>query len=52
MLWQLQLFFAWLMTAQTLNLCFAGLCICMAFGMCPRWAAIISAGLYIALALV
>lgn len=52
MLWQLQLYFTALMTAQILNLCFAGLCICMACGMCPRWAAIISAGLYIALAFV
>ena len=54
MMWYLQLFFGqltiWLFTPFTLNLLFAALCLCGAFGLCPRRFALLSAALYVALA--
>ncbi|MEY1554378.1 hypothetical protein AB3Y40_01985 [Yoonia sp. R2331] len=38
-----------LLTPQTLNLAFAGLCLWAAFGLCPRRMAFLSALLYVAL---
>ncbi len=50
MMWQLQLFLAWCMTAQAVNLLFAGLCLWAAVGLSPKWMAVLSAILYLALA--
>lgn len=52
MLWQLQPLLAWLQTPQALNLMFAALCLWSAFGLSPRHAALASAALYLALALI
>jgi len=52
MLRHLQLFVAWFMTARILNLLFAILCVLAALGLPPRWVAILSALLYVALAFV
>jgi len=52
MAWQLQLFIDGLMTAQTLNLCFALLCVLAAMDLPPRWVAILSALLSVAMAFV
>ena len=67
MLWQLQILAAWLahaldavqlhtiaawiLTPQAVNVAFALACLCAAFGMCPKRIALVSAALYIALAL-
>lgn len=40
----------WALSAQGLNLAFAGLCLWAAFGLCPRRVLLISAALYVLLA--
>lgn len=52
MLWQLQLLLAGLMTVQYLNLLFAVLCVMAALDLPPRWVAVLSAVLYVAMAFV
>lgn len=54
MLWFAQLYaeasFTWMLSAPTLNLAFAMLCVAMAYSPCPRRVAWLSALLYILLA--
>ena len=52
MQWQLQLLLAWAQTPQAINLVFALVCLWSAFGLSPRRAALASAALYLALALI
>lgn len=50
--WQYQLVWAWFFTASAINYLFAVLCVLGAFGLPVRWVAVLSAVLYVALALV
>ncbi len=52
MMWQFQSLLAWCASAQAINLLFAGLCLWAAFGLSPRWMALLSTVLYVALAFV
>ncbi len=50
-MWQVQFLLGWVVSAQGINTAFAALCVWTAFGLSPRWFALISAGLYLGLAL-
>ena len=51
MMWQIQILLTWLLTAQGLNMLFAGLSLACACGLCPRWTAVLAGVLYLLLAL-
>lgn len=50
-MWQVQFILGWVALAQGLNMAFAALCVWAAFGLSPRWFALVSAGLYLGLAI-
>ena len=49
MMWHIQLLLAQLSPAQAINLSFALVCVMAALGLPPRWVALLSAALYVAL---